>query len=235
MRLQHGLNRDSPRIDPEAPGFDPGAVVAGFRRWQAEPFVRLILDLKRHAMVHPFVPGRPPALKTWVDSGAHTAILARPEPAGAGNLIEVVEIRAFEPAAEGESVDPYAPVFDGDERVLRTSTAAGLRAARWRGFRSTDRGVRHPRPWQDDRPLFFEVWDDNTLSDTFVGGFVVYPDARDAAEDEHGDRVAEYTARILWDWKETRAITRPGYARVGVKFLGRSGSQNGPGTRKAGP
>ena len=69
MRLQHGLNADSPWIDPEKPDFDAEGVIKDFQQWQYRPFVRLIVDLKRHALVHPFVPERLAALKAWADTG----------------------------------------------------------------------------------------------------------------------------------------------------------------------
>lgn len=120
-------------------------------------------------------------------------------------------------------MDPDVRAFDGEEPFLTTATAAGLRSVRWRGFRGTDRGVDQPRASEDGRPLYFEVWDDNTFFDALIGGFVAYPDSRDAAE-VSGDRVAEYTAPILWDWKEPRAVSRSGFARVTVRFLDRPDS-----------
>ena len=102
--------------------------------------------------------------------------------------------------------------------MLRTATAPGVREAQWQGFKSTDKGVDQPRAFRDGMPLFFEVWDDNRLSDDLVGGFVIYPDSKDAAPGDLGSEVAEYTAKILWDWKEPAAVSRPGYARVAVRF-----------------
>ena len=67
-----------------------------------------------------------------------------------------------------------------------------------------------------------------------MGGFAVYPDAHDATTDESGDLVAEYTARILWDWKEPQSVSRPGFARVTVRFLDRPSPAGGKAQRKAG-
>jgi hypothetical protein len=63
MRLQLGLNKDSPWIDPEEPEFDADRVIKDFQRWQYQPFVKLILDVKRQTLVHPFVPERLAALQ----------------------------------------------------------------------------------------------------------------------------------------------------------------------------
>ena len=235
MRLQHGLNADSPWIDPEKPEFDFEKVIKDFQQWQYQPFVKLILDLKRHTLVHPFVPERLAALKAWADTGAYRSILKRKADERTDQLIEVVKIVAYELAPEGQSIDPYVIVFDRDQRVLRTATASGQRAAEWQGFKSTDKGVDQPRVCRDGQPLFFEIWDDNFLTDDFVGGFVVYPDGRDAAADPTGGRVAVYTAKILWDWKEPRSISRPGFAKVTVKFTQRQALPEENSSRKAAP
>ncbi len=218
MRLHHGLDKDSPWIDPEANGFDPQAVIKSFHQWQHQPFVKLLVDLKRHSLMHPFVPERLAALKSWVDSGAYQAIVDRPRASQPDRLIEVVEIQAFELAPQGQTIDPYVIVFDDADQVLRTATAAGVREARWFDFKSTDRGVDQPRPSGDGQPLFCEIWDANYGFDGFVGGFVVYPDGRKVTIDAKGDHVAEYTAKILWDWKEPQSIARSGYGRMTVRF-----------------
>lgn len=234
MRLQHGLNPDSPWIDPEKPDFDPALVIKNFQQWQYQPFVKLILDLKRHVLVHPFVPERLAALKAWADTGAYRSILARRAHAS-DQLIEVVKIQAFELATLNETVDPYVLVFDKDKQVLKTRAGARLRDAEWHGFKTTDKGVELPRLFLDGQPLFFEIWDDNTpLPSTFIGGFVVYPDGHDAVVDKAGERVAEYTVKILWDWKDPRSIARSGFARVTFRFLTRQTDSQGVPSRKAG-
>ena len=63
---------------------------------------------------------------------------------------------------------------------------------------------------------------------------MVYPDGHDSAADESGSRLAEYTAKILWDWKEPQAISRAGFARVTVRFLKRQTSSQDKASRKAG-
>ena len=235
MRLQHGLKPDSSMIDPEKPDFDPAPVIKNFQQWQYRPFVKLILDLKRHELVHPFVPERLAALKAWVDTGVYRSILAR-RAAVTDQLIEVVKIQAFELASANEKVDPYVLVFDKDQQFLRTRAAAGLRNAEWRGFKTTDKGVDQPRHFLDGQPLFFEIWDDNTpLPSTFIGGFVAYPDGHDAVQDKAGERVAKYTIKILWDWKDPRSISRSGFARVTFRFLTRQTDSQGVSSRKAGP
>jgi Zn-dependent protease with chaperone function len=222
MRLQHGLNADSTWIDPESPDFDPAKVIKDFKQWQHEPFVKLLVDLKRHALTYPFVPERLAALKSWADTGAYHAILDRRGGTPNDQLIEVVRIQAFELAPEGQTIDPYILVFDRDQRVLRTVSGWGLREAQWQDFRSTDRSIKQPRSFHDGQPLFFEIWDDNTLYyDTLVGGFVVYPDSHDATRDEADGHLAQYTTRIQWDWKDAQAVSRNGFARVQVRFLRR--------------
>ena len=224
MRLQHGLNADSAWIDPEQPDFDAEKVIKDFQRWQTQPFVKLILDLKRHVLVHPFVPERLAALKHWVGTGAYRELVSRHARPDDGQLIEIVKIQAFGLAPDGQTIDPYVIAFDKDVQVLSTATAPAARAGQWEDFKSTDKGVNQPREFHDGQPLFFEVWDDNTLSDTFVGGFVIYPDGTAASTDGSGNRKLEITARILWDWNEPQLVTRTGYARVTVQFLRRETS-----------
>ena len=112
-------------------------------------------------------------------------------------------------------------VTDGDRQVLATRYASGVREAEWSGFKSTDAGVDQPRAFSDGQPLFFEIWDSNYLEDTFLGGFVVYPDGSKAQPGAGDERLADYTARIFWDWKEAQPISRPGHARVWVRFTRR--------------
>jgi hypothetical protein len=207
-----------PWIDPEKKDFDPQAVIRQFCKWQYVPFVKFILDVKRQPSEHPYYQERLAMLKAWVDTGAYRKILERSADPSDGQLIEVVKIQAFELADEGQTVDPYVIVMDGDRQVLRTRYGSGVREAKWRGFKPTDAGVEQPRAFQNGQPLFFEIWDKNYVTDTFIGGFVIYPDGRDAKLNEAGESIAEYTENILWDWKESQAVSRPGYARVQVKF-----------------
>ena len=176
MRLQHGLRADSPWIDPNAKDFDPQAVIRNFQDWQYQPFVKFILYIKQQPLEHPYYQERLAMLKTWADSGEYRVILDRRIGPSEDQLIEVVKIQAFELAGEGETVDPYVIVTDGDRQVLRTRYASAVREAQWTGFKLTDAGVDQPRTFRDGQPLFFEIWDSNYLEDTFLGGLVVYPD-----------------------------------------------------------
>ena len=130
MRLQHGLRADSPWIDPEKKDFDPQAVIRQFRQWQYEPFVKFILDVKRQPLEHPYYQERLAMLKAWVDTGAYRKILERSANPSDGQLIEVVKIQAFELADEGQTVDPYVIVMDGDRQVLRTRYASACSRGR---------------------------------------------------------------------------------------------------------
>ncbi len=221
MRLQHGLRADSPWIDPESKEFDPQVVIQSFQDWQYQPFVKFILYLKEQPLDNPYYHERLAMLKTWADTGAYRVILDRREDVGADQLIEVVEIRAYELAPEGQAVDPYVIVSNGDRKVLQTRSTSGVRTAQWKDFKSTDRDVDQPRALRDGQPLFLEIWDDNYLDDTFLGGFAIYPASQDAVSGAGGERVAEYTTRILWEWREPQTISRPGHARVWVRFLRR--------------
>jgi hypothetical protein len=221
MRLQHGLRADSPWIDPDAKGFDPQAVIRNFQDWQYQPFVKFILYIKQQPLEHPYYQERLAMLKAWADTGAHRAILDRRIDPSEGQLIEVVKIQAFELAGEGETVDPYVIVTDGDRQVLHTRYGTALRHAEWAGLNSTGTRFDQPRALSDGQPLFFEIWDANYLGDSFIGGFVVYPSGDDSRPGMNDERLADYTARILWDWKDPQSISRPGHARVWVRFTRR--------------
>ena len=230
MRLQHGLRAGSPWIDPDAPGFDADAALRSLRAWEYQPFVSFVSYIKGQAADHPYYSERLAMLKRWADAGARRSILARGDDDGR-QLVEVVRIVAYELAPPGEAVDPYVIVSDGAGQVLRTRYAPAVRDAAWEGFSPTDPGVDQPRAHRDGQPLFFEVWDDNYFGDTLVGGFVIYPDGRDAREGEGGERTAEYTARLQWDWAEPRPVSRPGHAIVTVRF-GRRAAPAGAGAAK---
>lgn len=227
MRLQHGLRADSRWIDPAAEGFDPRAVIRQFREWQYQPFVRFVLDLKEQPLDHPYYQERLAMLRDWAETGAYRDLLRRRVDPSAGRLIEVVLIRAFELAPQGQAADPYVVVTDGGRQLLKTRYAAAAREAEWTGFRATDAGVDQPRSFRDGQPLFFEVWDADYGDDAFLGGFVVYPRSRDASPGADGELLAEYTARILWDWRDARAVSRAGHARVRVRFTRREGPAAG--------
>ena len=145
-------------------------------------------------------------------------------------MIEISKIQAFELAGEGGVVDPYVIVSDGVRKILRTRSASSVRDAEWKGFRPNDPGVDQPRTFRDGQPLFFEVWDSNYLSDSLIGGFVIFPNIRDPRIGETGGEV-EYTAKIQWDWRERQANARPGHARVRVRFTQRKAA-DGPGMAK---
>jgi Zn-dependent protease with chaperone function len=234
MRLQHGLRADSPWIDPESKGFDPQAVIRTFKEWQYQPFIRFINDIKHQLLEHPYYPERLAMLKVWADSGAPRAILGRRVDPAEGQLIEIIKIQAFELAGEGQTVDPYVLVTDGDRQVLQTQYVSAVRNVQWTGFRSTDPGVDQPRAFSDGQPLFFEIWDANYSRDTFVGGFVVYPGAKEARPGADGEYLADNAARILWDWKEPQSVSRPGHARVWVRFTKRQAPVQAEVTREAG-
>jgi hypothetical protein len=226
MRLQHGLRADSPWIDPDAQGFDPKAVIRQFREWQYQPFVQVVRYIQEQPLDHPYYQERLAALKSWVDSAGYAELLKRSQAPAADQLFEVVKIQAFELAPEGQTVDPYVIVFDEADQVLRSKYLTGVRNAEWKGFRATEVGVDQPRLFHDGKPLFFEIWDANYGDDTLIGGFVIYPYGVDGSLDANGERIAAYAPEIRWDWKVAQPTSRPGHARVWVRFSKR---QNGAG------
>jgi Zn-dependent protease with chaperone function len=152
MRLQHGLRADSKWIDPSAPDFDAQVVIRTFRDWQYQPFMSFVLYIKGQTLEHPYYQERLAMLKVWADSDNYRALINRREGSD-GQLIEIVRIDPFELAPEGQTVDPYVIVTDGDRQILRTRYAPAGREAGWHGFRSTDKGVDQPRAFRDGQPL----------------------------------------------------------------------------------
>jgi hypothetical protein len=163
-------------------------------------------------------------------------ILGRRGELPVGQLIEVIKIQAYELAPEDQSIDPYVIVFDKDQQILRTALASGLRAAQWSGFKSTDKGGDQPRIFHDGQPLFFEFWDDNTISDTLVGGFVMYPDGRGAAAVKSGDSVPE--ARMSSEVTSGMAKGEPQccpHAAAAGDFYDRASQEDRSGSRRGSP
>ena len=179
--------------------------------------------MKEQPLDHPYYQERLAALTAWAETGAYREILGRRVEPSAGQLIEVTAIRAYGLAPDGQSADPYVVATDGERPLLRTRYAAAVRDAQWRGFGPAGPRVDQPRAFRDGQPLYFEVWDADYGDDALIGGFVIYPRGPDARPDEDGDRLAEYTAPIRWDWRDPRPVARPGHAWVRVRFTRRPG------------
>ena len=112
-----------------------------------------------------------------------------------------------------KTIDTCVIVADGNRQILKTRYVSGCPRGPVAGLRvEPDAGVEQPRAFRDGQPLFFELWDSDYLADTFLGGFVVYPKGVRPSPVLEGERLADYTARILWDWKGPQTISRPGHA-----------------------
>jgi len=68
-------------------------------------------------------------------------------------------------------------------------------------------------------PIFFEVWNDGTIYDELVGGFVIYPTLPKVTLPGEDPYSQEYVAKILWDWKGKAGAKRPGTAHVAVRMI----------------
>ena len=138
-------------------------------------------------------------------------ILGRRGDAQADQLIEVVKIQAFELAPEGQTIDPYvdrlrrgpAGPADGDRLGRAGGRVAGLQEHRQGG---------RPAPDVPRRPaaVLRGLGRQLRLTTRSSAASWCTRTAGMPAADGAGDRVAEYTAKILWDWKEPQSISRAG-------------------------
>ena len=188
----------------------------------AIPAVRkFVLEIKKYPLEDSYYQDRLAILKAWADTGAYRKILDRSVGSSDGQLIEVVIIQAFELADEGQTVDPYVIVMDGDRRFSELAMPQVFEKRSGLDSSRRTQGSSSPETSRTDSLSSSRLWDRNYVRDSLIGGFVIYPDGRDAKLVEAGKSIAEYNAKILWDWKEPQTVSRNGYARVQVKFTPR--------------
>ena len=202
-RLLHGLRRDSDWIDPNNPDFDAEKVIEGFRYWESKPFVEFLLDIKRYSASHPFIPERIAALKAWEGSGAMAAVLSRQGARPTGyKVVDIQAIMANGLASGDEKVDPYIKVLQ--DRVVRFQTPVknSVQSAAWADFN-------RPFRTEDGQPIFFEIWDSNTIKDSLLGVFAIYPRPEKTI----------YETGVRWEVYERTSSQRSGLAKVKLTFL----------------
>jgi Zn-dependent protease with chaperone function len=214
-RLLSGVSAKSSWVNPNAPDFDADRIVKSFERWQDQPFVKFILYIKSFSRDSPYVPERLAALKQWSASERYQDIFSRTwnraDP-NADQLVVVKMIKAAELAGEESTVHPYVKVYDGPKELFRTPYAKNTRSATWSG-------IDYSFQCSDRQPVFCEIWSRGYVSDTFIGGFVVYP-VNPANDRENGRTV--YTAPIDWNWKNRTHTARNGLAEMTVEFQKRA-------------
>jgi hypothetical protein len=107
-----------------------------------------------------------------------------------------------------EEVNPYLVVYSESRRLFTTAAAKGLRSAAWSKIDRTE-------VLQDGQPIFVEVWGSDWGGDSFLGGFVIYPERPAAGED---GLTTVCRAPLEWDWKQRTTTSRQGYAEVTLEF-----------------
>lgn len=211
-RLLHGLKHDSPWFDREKKQLDVDKLTSTIQRLEDEPFVKIVLEVKRWSAACPFIVDRIRALQHWAQTKHYQHILARP--AGTVNpndtqRVTIRKIQAVGLASGDDTVNAYVVLHTDQERVMSTITVNKAKQASWTGLDATV-------PLADGQPLFGEIWNEKTIGkNQFVGGFVIYP-INPANDRANGATV--YRARLHWDWKERISLARQGLAEVTVEF-----------------
>ena len=206
-RLLSGLGASSTWIDPNAPDFNADALVQEYRQWESEPFVAFVQHVERFAAESPFIPERVYALKLWSESGDWETLLARQEASADEKCLIVIDAIAVSGLAlKGQFVDPYVMAYDGYRSLLTTSAMNECDAAAWRSINVSCEHL-------DGKPIYFEIWDDNYVQDSFVAGFTVFP----KRPSEGGQEVLLHES-LVWNWKERTNTTRQGHAQSASPF-----------------
>ncbi|MCH8242389.1 MAG: hypothetical protein IH897_07250 [Planctomycetes bacterium] len=171
--------------------------------WESRPFVEFLTELKKHSATHPFVSERIAWLKLSYDSGASKKILARRDPPKGEQFVKFQLVLLKGLASKDNVVDAHLRFLnENGSKLFQSSTQQQVRDAAWRNF---DQAIRV----QDGQPIFVEIWDENTFSDSLLGLFVVYPSGQ----------TTRYETEIIWNVHERKPPTiRVGIAKVKLAF-----------------
>lgn len=201
LRLLHGLDAGMVPANPDAGHFDAEPVLMEFDQWQDKPLVKFLVDFKRSTAEVPFVPDRIAALTYYAQSDEYAALLVRKRSVTGPRLMTVRSVSVRGVAAKESPVSPYLIAYDGRKKLLTTGPVPKVTGARWKSIDQVHRV-------DDGQPLFFEIWDDCYGPDELIGGFVIYARSDDQL----------HSARVLWDWKDRKSISRSAYAEVELEF-----------------
>jgi hypothetical protein len=123
-------------------------------------------------------------------------------------IVTVTKIQIQNVASKENAVSPYVVCYSGHKKLFRTTHVANARSANWVDIDVSFGG-------HDGQPLFCEIWSNGRLSDTLLGGFVIYPVNPKNNKD---DGRTVYVTRIDWNWKERAESTLQGLAEMTVEF-----------------
>lgn len=203
-RLLHGLSADSTWIDPNHPEFDADKICRDFQQWQNEPFLKFVTYFQKFNLESPFIPERIASLKSWASSPQYEAILSR----ATGSEGQLSIVRSLQIDGIGSQSKPLHIFFkasDGRKPFLISNSAQSSGNSKWTDFNS-------PVECLDGQPLYFEVWEDQLVSDRLLGGFVVYPRLG----------VTKYTVSFDWDWNTRSGISTPVVVELMIDFSTRA-------------
>jgi Zn-dependent protease with chaperone function len=170
LRLLHGLQFDSPWLDPVNKNFDPQRVVNEFEYWEHEPFVKCVLTVKRLGSSHPFIPQRIAALQLWDKKGMSNAILSRKDDAPPSKFLQIKTVSLSGLQEKDESVSPYCCIFHESQQIHRLRTLTNDQNPIWKE-------INHVIEWRPGQPVFVEVWNSKwgPLPDKIIGEVGIFP------------------------------------------------------------
>jgi Zn-dependent protease with chaperone function len=201
QRQLHGLPSDSPWLAKGEADFKPDALLKEFRQWESQPFVKVVLNIQQSPQESPFIPERIVALQHWANSHEYDEIVSRRKAVPRTRSLSFESLALMNLGTAQEPVDVYLIAYDErDNRLFKTRTALDVQSVRWNKLSI-------PYAHADGAPLYFEIWQDNSLSDALLAGFVMYPSGTGVS----------YSAPVLWDWKDRSSTARAAVAQLTVK------------------
>lgn len=213
LRQLHGLKADSTWIDPHSPDFDPESYFKTIHYWEGRPLVKFIQEVKGYTAESPFVPERIAQLVMWAGSGSYREILGRTATSSGPDPDQIVTFRSITiyNVANSNDVNPYVVAYSGDKRLFVTTVVDQQSSVQWTGIDQT-------RALLDSQPVFFEIWSSDWGSDSFLGGFVIYP--KNLGRGHGHPQILQ--SPIDWDWKERVTTSRQGFAKVSLEYSTRT-------------
>jgi Zn-dependent protease with chaperone function len=170
LRLLHGLQFDSPWLDPVNKAFDPERVVNEFEHWENEPFVKFVLKLQRFGTSHPFIPDRIAALRLWDQKGMLNAIISRKGDAAPSKYLQIKSVSLSGLQEKDEKVNSYCNIFHENQKINQLSTLKNNQNPVWKD-------INQITEWRPGQPIFMEVWNSklSLLPDKIIGEVGIFP------------------------------------------------------------
>lgn len=212
--MLHGIKAESAWRDPNHPQFDADKIVADFQRWEKASVVATVRYLQQQPTQAPFIAERIAALKQYVASGQYRALLERPANSAVDTLVTIEGLDLIGLAPSGSGVYPYVKCYRNDQKLFTTATAKWGTTGYFKGIPTAIQG-------HDGEPIYFEVWNDGSLQDELLGGFVIYPKLSAVASADGAIRSErqKLSSRILWDWKDRSRRQQAGVVHLDLRVI----------------